>query len=220
LGLAGKASIGIDAKANIARKVQLYSQLLINEFHIHEILHYGDGAFVNKQALQLGGKYINAFGINNFDLQMEANLIRPFTYTNYDSVTNFTHYNQPLAHPLGANVKELIFIAHYQPLPKLYITGKIITFKQGLDSAGINMGGNIFRSYTSRTRDYGYYIGSGIPVNSTSASLNISYEIFENAFIDFNATHRSYNVTGQPNSAVSYYSVGFRLNIQRREFNF
>jgi hypothetical protein len=82
------------------------------------------------------------------------------------------------------------------------------------------MGGNIFRSYTSRTRDYGYYIGSGIPVNSTSASLDISYEIFENAFIDFNATHRSYNVTGQPNSAVSYYSVGFRLNIQRREFNF
>lgn len=220
LGLAGKASIGIDLKANIARKVQLYSQLLINEFHIHEILNYGDGAFVNKQALQLGGKYINAFGIDNLDLQMEGNLIRPFTYTNYDSVTNFTHYNQPLAHPLGANVKELILIANYQPLPKLYFTGKIITFKQGLDSAGINMGGNIFRSYTSRTRDYGYFIGTGIPVNSTAASLNISYEVFENAFFDFSATHRTYNVSGQPNSSVLFFNMGFRLNIQRREFNF
>ena len=220
LGLAGKANIGIDLKANIARKVQLYSQLLINEFHIHEILRYGDGAFVNKQALQLGGKYINALGINNLDLQLEGNLIRPFTYTKYDSVTNFTHYNQPLAHPLGANVKELIFIANFQPLPKLYLTGKIITFRQGLDSAGFNMGSNIFRSYNSRSRDYGYFIGTGIPAHSTTASFNISYEVFENAFFDFSATHRSYNVSGQPNSSVLFYNIGFRLNIQRREFNF
>ena len=220
LGASGKASIGIDLKANIARKVQLYSQLLINEFHIHEILRYRNGAFVNKQAFQFGGKYINAFMVKNLDLQLEGNLIRPFTYTNYDSVTNFTHYNQPLAHPLGANVKELIFIAHYQPLPKLYLTGKIITFKQGLDSAGINMGGNIFRSYNSRSRDYEYFIGTGIPVKSTAATLNISYEVFENAFFDFSATHRTYNVLGQPKSEVLFYSMGFRVNIQRREFNF
>lgn len=220
LGIAGKASIGIDLKANIAHTIQLYSQVFINEFHIHEILHYGDGSFTNKQALQVGGKYINAFKVSNLDLQMEYNLIRPFTYTNFDSVTNNTHYNQPLAHPLGANVRELVLIARYQPLPKLYLTGKIITFTQGLDSAGINMGGNIFRSYDSRIRNYGYFIGSGIPVNSTTASLNISYEVFENAFLDFNATHRSYNVQNLPNSSVLFYSVGFRLNIRRREFNF
>ena len=220
LGIAGKASIGLDVKANIVGKVQLYSQVLINEFHIHEILHYGDGSFVNKQALQLGGKYINAFTIKNLDLQMEYNLIRPFTYTNFDSVTNNTHYNQPLAHPLGANVKELILIARYQPLAKLVITGKIISFKQGLDSAGVNMGGNIFRSYESRSRDYGYFIGTGIPVKSTMASLNISYELFQNAFLDFNTTHRTYNVLGQANSSVLFYSIGFRLNIQRKEYSF
>ncbi len=220
LGIAGKASIGLDFKATIARNVQLYSQVFINEFHIHEILHYGDGSFANKQALQAGGKYINAFNVKNLDLQMEYNLIRPFTYTNFDSVTNNTHYNQPLAHPLGASVKELIFIARYQPLPRLYLTGKIINFKQGLDSAGVNMGGDIFRSYNSRSRNFGYFIGTGIPVKSTTASLNISYEIFENAFLDFNTTHRSYNVLGQQNSSVLFYSVGFRLNIQRREFNF
>lgn len=220
LGTAGKASIGIDLKANIARKLQLYSQLFINEFHIREILNYGDGAFVNKQALQVGGKYINVVGINNLDLQLEYNLIRPFTYTNFDSVTNNTHYNQPLAHPLGASVRELVFIVRYQPLPKLYLTGKIITFKQGLDSAGTNMGGNIFRSYGSRTRNYDYFIGSGIPVKSTTASLNISYELFENTFLDFNTTHRSYDVSGLQNSNVLFYSFGFRLNIQKREFNF
>jgi hypothetical protein len=82
------------------------------------------------------------------------------------------------------------------------------------------MGGDIFRSYDTRTRDYGYFIGSGIPVNSAAASLNVSYELFDNAFFDFNATHRTYNVSGLPNSSTLFYSIGFRMNIQRREFNF
>jgi hypothetical protein len=220
LGASGKASIGIDLKANIAHKFQFYSQLLINEFHIHEILHYSDGAFVNKQAIQAGVKYVNALGIKNLDLQLEANYIRPFTYTNYDSTTNFTHYNQPLAHPLGASVKEAIAVLNYHPLPKLYLTAKLISFEQGLDSSGVNMGSNIFRSYSTRTRDYSYFIGSGIPVHSTSAAFYASYEIFENAFFDFSASHRSYNVSNQTNSAVIFYNLGFRLNIQRREFNF
>ena len=220
LGAAGKASVGLDFKANIMHTAQLYGQLLINEFRINDITNYRAGSFGNKQALQLGGKYINAFTIKNLDLQLEYNVIRPFTYTNFDSLTNNTHYNQPLAHPLGASVKEVVLLASYQPLPKLYLIAKIIAYKQGLDSAGFNMGGNIFRSYDSRTRDNGYFIGTGIPVHSTTAALNISYELFENGFIDFNATHRSYNVSGKPNTSSLFYSFGFRLNIQRREFNF
>lgn len=220
LGASGKASIGIDLKANIAHKFQLYSQILINEFHIKQLLRYNDGAFVNKQAFQVGAKYVNALGIKNLDLQAEFNFIRPFTYTNFDSLTNFTHYNQPLAHPLGASVKEMIVIANYHPLPRLYLTAKIIYFENGLDSAGFNMGGNIFRSYNTRTRDYGYFIGSGVPVKSTAATFNLSYELFENGYFDISATHRTYNVLGQPNSALTFYNVGFRLNLQRREFNF
>ena len=220
LGASGKASLGVDLKANIAHKFQLYTQVLINEFHIKELLRYNDGAFVNKQAIQIGAKYVNAFTIKNLDLQVEYNLIRPFTYTNFDSTTNFTHYNQPLAHPLGASVKELIVVANYHPFPRLYLTGKLIHFVQGLDSAGVNMGGNIFNSYNTRTRNYGYFIGSGIPVNSTAATINLSYELFENGYFDISATHRSYNVSGQANSSVTFYNVGFRLNLQRREFNF
>ena len=55
--------------------------------------------------IQLGAKYIDAFGIKNLDLQLEYNRVRPFTYSHRDSVANYTHYNQPLAHPLGANFR-------------------------------------------------------------------------------------------------------------------
>jgi hypothetical protein len=220
LGAAGKANVGFDFKANIAKAVQLYGQLLINEFVTKEVLHYSRGNFANKQALQLGAKYIDAFHIRNLDLQVEVNYIRPFTYTNFDSTTNLTHYNQPLAHPLGANLKEFIGIVRYQPLPKLYLTGKLMYHKQGLDSAGINFGSDVFRSYNSRPRDNGFFIGSGIPVKSTTAALSASWEIFENMFIDLNTTYRTYNVLHQPNSNTFFYTIGFRVNLQPRTFDF
>ncbi|MFL9482456.1 hypothetical protein ACI6Q2_06720 [Chitinophagaceae bacterium LWZ2-11] len=220
LGAAGKANIGFDFKSNINRNIQLYGQLLINEFHINEVTHYSRGAWVNKQALQLGAKYIDVLGVKNLDIQGEVNWIRPYTYMNFDSTTNFTHYNQPLAHPLGANVREFVALARYQPIPRLYLSGKLDYFLQGLDSAGVNMGSNILLSYNTRPRDYGFFIGTGTPVKSLTASLNASYEIFENMFIDLNATHRSYNIKGLPNSSVFFYSVGFRVNLGRREFNF
>lgn len=220
LGASGKANIALDGKVNILKHLQLYGTLLFDEFQIHEILHYGDGNYANKQALQGGIKYINAFGINNLDLQGEMNLIRPFTYQNYDSVTNLTHYDQPLAHPLGANVREFILLARYQPINRLRLNGKIITYLQGLDSAGQNDGGDVFRSYNSRPRNDGWHIGSGIPVHSTTVNFAASWELFDNAFIDVSATHRSYNVQNQPNSSVMFYSVGFRMNIAPRVFDF
>lgn len=220
LGASGKANVAIDLKSNIGRHVQLYGTLLFDEFQIHEIVHYNDGSFTNKQAIQGGGKYIDAFGIRNLDLQGEVNIIRPFCYTNYDSTTNFTHYNQPLAHPLGANIKEFVGLARYQPIPRLYLSGKLIYYLKGLDSAGENMGGDIFRSYDSRPRDYGFFIGTGLKVHSLTLGFNASYELFDNAFIDLSATKRTYNVEGQPNSSVFFYSFGFRMNIARRQFDF
>lgn len=220
LGAVGKANIGIEIKANVAKSVQLYSQLLINEFVTKEVLHYGRGNYANKQALQVGAKYIDAFNIKNLDLQAEVNFVRPFTYTNYDSITNLTHYNQPLAHPLGANFREYIGVASYQPLPKLYLTAKVMHHLQGLDSAGVNMGGDISRSYLTRPRDYGFYIGTGIPATSTMASLAVSWEIFENCFVDWNTTYRTYKVQAQTAANTFFYTLGIRLNIQPREFNF
>lgn len=220
LGAVGKANVGFDFKANIAKSVQLYGQLLINEFVTKEVLHYNRGSFANKQGFQFGAKYIDAFNVRNLDLQVEANIVRPYTYTNFDSTTNLTHYNQPLAHPLGANFREFIGIVRYQPIPKLYLTGKLMVHKQGLDSAGVNMGSDIFRSYNTRPRDYGFFIGTGIPANSTMAAFSASWELFENLFIDLNTTVRRYKVQGMPDNNTFFYTVGLRMNLQPREFNF
>ena len=83
-------------------------------------------------AYRLGVKYVDAFNIKNLDLQFETNRVRPYTYSHFDSVANYTHYNQPLAHPLGANFQEYIGILKYQPAPRWYINAKAIYYSPGL----------------------------------------------------------------------------------------
>lgn len=219
-GSPDKASVGFDFKSNIGKSVQFYGQVLFNELIMSEFLRPGGGDWRNKQALQLGAKYIDAFKIRNLDLQAEMNIVRPFVYTHYDSAGSFTHYNQPLAHPLGANFRELIVLAKYQPWPKLYLEGKMITYLQGLDSAGYNFGSNLLLNYESRVRDNNLFIGSGTPVKSLTLAFNASYEFFENMFLDFNARYRTYNIQSQPKSNVFFYTVGLRVNLARREFDF
>ncbi|RYY00403.1 MAG: hypothetical protein EOO53_22035, partial [Gammaproteobacteria bacterium] len=104
-GSPDNAVAGLDAKANVAKHFQFYGQLLLDEFKLDELKRKWWG---NKFGYQLGAKYIDAFGISNLDLQAEWNRVRPFTYSHDDSVANYTNYNQPLAHPLGANFNELI----------------------------------------------------------------------------------------------------------------
>ena len=169
----------------------------------------------------MGVKYIDAFSIYNFDLQFEANLIRPYTYTANDSLINFTHYNQPLAHPLGANLREFIAIAKAQPLPKLYLLAKIFYDEQGLDSAGVNFGSNVFRSYLTRPRDYGFKIGSGILAKTITGSFTASYEVIPNLFVEGNVTYRKYTVLEeQIDKHDLIYTFGLRWNIARRNFEF
>ncbi|HVG11438.1 MAG TPA: hypothetical protein VM843_00480, partial [Flavisolibacter sp.] len=155
------AVAGLDIKANVAKSFQFYSQFLLDEFNLTE-LRKGDGWWANKYALQLGAKYIDAFSVPNLDLQLELNRARPFTYSHRDSVANYTHYNQPLAHPLGANFNEWIALARYQPAPRWNLQAKAIYYKQGRDTGAVSFGSNIFLPNVApfRTKDFGFSIGS------------------------------------------------------------
>jgi hypothetical protein len=214
---------GIDFKANALKRLQFYGQFLLDEFNLKEIKK-NDGWWGNKWGIQLGTKYIDAFGIKNFDLQLEYNRVRPFTYSHRDSVANYTHYNQPLAHPLGANFSEWIGIARYQPAPKWTLTGKIFYWKQGLDSSARNFGSNIFLPNRPpfRVGDYGYDLGSGLLAKTMFASLLVSYELKENLFIEASATYRKFDVPdrSQLSNNTTIISTGIRWNMHRRVFEF
>jgi hypothetical protein len=215
--------VGIDAKINIDRKFQVYTQASLDELLVGEITK-NRGYWGNKYGVQLGAKYIDAFNVSNLDLQLERNIVRPFTYSHRDSVANYTHYNQPLAHPLGANFSEWIGIARYQPAPKWMIVGKIIQYKQGRDSSLRSYGSNILLPNVSpfRNGDYGYSIGSGWQTNVLYGSLLVSYELRENLFIEFNGVFRKQETKTSPitSSNTSLFTIGARWNMQRREIDY
>jgi hypothetical protein len=221
-GSSDNAFVGIDVKANVAKRVQLYGQLLLDEFVLKEV-KAGNGWWANKFGIQLGGKYINAFSLKNLDLQGEINLVRPFTYSHSDSMANYTHYNQPLAHPLGANLVEAIGIIKYQPHPKWTTSARLIVWKQGTDTANSNVGTDIFKVNTSRSSgDYGYSLPSGPRATGVNAQLLVSYEVKENLFLEAAALIRNYKSgvaeIGNRNSSV--FTAGIRMNMFRREYDY
>jgi hypothetical protein len=215
------ALAGLDFKANIARRFQVYGQLLLDEFKLSEI-KANRGWWGNKYGYQLGAKYIDAFNIRNLDLQVETNRVRPFTYSHNDSVANYTHYNQPLAHPLGANFGEYIGLARYQPAPKWMLQGKAIYYVQGRDSSALSYGGNILKPNIApfRTEEYGFSIGSGRRTNVAYLSLLVQHEFRPNLFFEANAVYRREAAAGLPAASTMVIYAGIRWNMHRREFDF
>jgi hypothetical protein len=215
--------IGLDFKANFKKCIQVYGQLSLDEFLLSEIKK-NRGWWANKWGIQLGAKYIDAFGIKNLDLQAEHNRVRPFTYSHRDSVANYTHYNQPLAHPLMANFQEFIGIARYQPAPRVLAVAKLIYYQQGRDSSAVSYGSNIFlpNILPYRNSEFGYDIGSGWKTNVLYASFFFSYELRENLFLELNALYRKQETVTAPITSVntSVVTVGLRWNMHRREFDF
>jgi hypothetical protein len=216
------AVVGLDAKANVARRFQFYGQLMLDEFNFTE-LKKGSGYWGNKIGIQAGAKYIDAFGIRNLDLQVENNWVRPFTYSHRDSVANYTHYNQPLAHPLGANFNEFIAIARYQPASRWLLQAKAFYFMQGKDTGNVSFGSDILLPNVPpyRTKDFGYNLGDAVQGKSALASLLVSFELKPNFFIETNAVYRKENATiisPAKNTFIIY--GGIRWNMHRRDFEF
>ena len=213
--------MGFDFKANVAKRFQFYGQLMLDEFYLKE-LRDGNGWWANKFGIQLGGKYINAFGVKNLDLQGEVNAVRPFTYSHTDSVANYTHYNQPMAHPLGANFLEAIGIVRYQPHPKWQTSARLILWRQGIDTGNSNIGVNIFKINTTRSGEYGFDLPSGEPVNGLNFQFLVSYEVRENIFLEAGALLRNLKTVNVNtiDRNTSVITAGLRMNMFRREYDY
>jgi hypothetical protein len=218
-GSADNAIIGLDFKANAGHQGQFYGQIVLDEFLLREI-RAKNGWWGNKFGLQFGAKYIDVLDVKNLDLQTEVNIVRPFTYSHFDSVANYTHYNQPLAHPLGANFVEALAVLRYQPKPRWYLQGRFIYWKQGLDSANSNFGGNIFKVNSTRTGEYGHGIATGIKSSGMNAAGLVSYEWKENLFLEGSLMFRHHKREGFSADNSLLLTLGVRLNMFRREYDY
>lgn len=219
-GSSDNVMLGFDFKWNAMRKISFYGQFMLDEFVIDHIRD-GNGWWANKFAIQAGGKYVDAFGVSNLDLQGEINLIRPFTYSHHTDYGSYSSYRQPIAHPLGANLKEAVGIVRYQPLPRLNLTGKLVFTDIGRDVGVVNWGSNILKNNRTRELDFGNTISQGFENEILFGSFTGSWQLKHNLFIDASVVLRnSVSPAGAYNNNTSITSIALRWNAPQRLYEF
>jgi len=224
LGAPDKDHVGFNFKWNFLHHFSLYGTALLDEFDLPQILAH-TGWWGNKQAFQIGAKYIDVFGIKNLDGQLEFNVVPPYTYTHfsfsrytdYSYFANYSNFDQPLADPNGANFYEGIGILRFQPIPKLTLTGKLFVTRIGLDTAGKDYGSNVMLDYDKRVSEYGNFIGQGAKTTIVFVSGTVSFQLARNMFIDLTAVIRNQSSDYKKyNNTDDVISASFRWNIAKR----
>ena len=167
--------LGANLKVIPIKNIVVYSQLMLDEFRGKDIARR-NGWWGNKQGVQGGIKYFDVAGIKNLFLQTEFNYVRPYTYQYANTLTNYEHYNQPLAHPVGANfIESLSWIRYrYKSVSGEFKWQYLI---YGDDLYGVNNGRRVYNNYLSRPRDFDIKTTDGLLNVITALQLTGRYHL-------------------------------------------
>ncbi len=239
IGDPDKVSLGLFWRWIAGHRMAFYGQVYADDFHIGDIKYDIDSmlvymglrgerkydlhaSFRHKFGLQKGFHWVDFLGIDNLDLQMEGNWIRPFVYSHYSAdgsglrpASSYSHYSQSLGHPLGANLREMMVNLQYLPHPDWLLKATLFSARQGMDSAGINMGGNLFRDYVSRVGDYGHTFLQGELRTWSFLQLGASWQWRPNVWFDLQYVLRS-EEQGATENRTGIFMAGLRVNALKR----
>ncbi len=194
-GSSDNALLGLNLKYKLTQHAKLYGQFLLDECKVSQYIA-NKGWWANKFGIQIGIKSFKLFGIEHLNGFSELNLVKPYTYSHWTSQSSYSHLNESLAHPFGANFIEWVSRLEY-PYKKWLFYLQINISKLGLDSnsANSNVGSNILLSYNTHPNEYGNYIGQGIATNRIFINPKISYLVNPaiNMNVQFEFIYRNQN---------------------------
>jgi len=214
LGSADNALLGLNVKLKIAKKQQFYGQIILDEFLLREV-KARNGWWANKQGFQVGFKSFDMFRFENLSFQTEFNYVRPYTYSHGNSLQNYAHFNQPLAHPLGANFYESVSFLQYRFKNWLF-EWKFLYAVYGADTSGSNWGGDIFLDYkTPREQEYNNKIAQGIKTTLRYADVRVSYLLLPemNLRAEVGLSNRIQYASGGKTQRTNFIYIGLRTAI-------
>ena len=232
------ALMGLTASFIIGKHTTIYGQFVLDEMTFKKFIDF-KGYSGNKQSYQLGVKSYNCFGVKNLFLQLEGNIVRPYMYSHSAQGTentvgedNYAHYNEPLAHPWGANLWEAVARAQYN-WKRLYFQYKLNYGQYGDDwdvenNVFANYGHNVYSDYTTAVHIEGNEISDGhylltgrkttVMVNDFVVSYLVNPAYNLNVFAE--VAHRSFEAQGLDNQNDFIFSVGIRTSLDRKYYDF
>lgn len=167
--------IGLTAKYKVDKQLAVYGQFSLDEFEAKNFFS-NNGSSRNKYGWQLGIRGADVFKVENLNYLLEYNTAKPYTYTGRTSIVNYAAYSEPLAHPFGANFRELVGIANYS-YKRFDFTGQLMYAKYGLDLNGQDYGKNIFINYLEPANQFGNYTTQGLRTDLYYAEGRVAYII-------------------------------------------
>lgn len=199
-GLQGQNNSLIGLNANYEfKQFNIFGQLALDD--------------ISKLGYQLGGNWMEPFGLKKNWLHVEFNTVSSDMYTHdaQNILQNYSHTNQELAHPIGASFKEIVAIYHFEQ-GKWFAEAEIAYSDRLRNDCGSN-GENIFLA-----NDPVYCIIHSESKISTlywklEAGHNFNLKTKMQAYFGIysrNLTNKS-NATG--NQSELYYTIGLRMNL-------
>jgi hypothetical protein len=161
VGSPDNSLLGAGFQLKLKNGIGVYGQVILDEFLLSKVRE-GKGWVENKQGIQAGAKMQEPFHIKYLDVQAEINWVRPYTYYHKNSLQNYAHMNQPLAHPLGANFSELLMRINYARYKNLRLSATLMYAEIGYDKDGLSYGQNVYQPYYLRPLETGNRVGQGL----------------------------------------------------------
>ena len=213
LGSPDNELLGLNLHWKASTKTMLYAQVMLDEFLLNEV-RSGKGWWGNKQGGQFGLKSFDLFGVKKLNVQTEINFARPFMFQHRTTGQDYVHYNQPIAHPLGADFVEWNSFLNYR-WKRFFAEIRFQYAKAGKDTAGFNLGNSVFPSYDTRPSDYGYHFFTGRTSTLRGAGFRVKYLINPktNFIIEAGFDTRDYsNSADHQQARVIYFGIKTALD--------
>lgn len=209
--------LGATMKLKITKSISFYGQWMMDDISLYA------KSKRNKFGYQLGLKYFDLFTIKNLHFQAEYNSVRPYAYAAENPYQSYTHYNQALAHPLGANFTEMVGFINYR-FKDFFIQLKGNYAVKGNDSLTNNFGGNIFKSDNtfpiSQTIE-DVHTTQGLKTTISTQDIQVGYLV--NPSTNFNIvvgfTNRT-ETTNKGTSATQFVYFGIRTSLANFYYDF
>jgi len=149
-GSPDNALLGFTGKYKLTDGVTAYGQFALDEFESANFFS-SDGSSRNKYAWQLGIRGGNFLGVKNLTYLLESNNAKPYTYSERSVSQNYSEGDEPLAHPWGANFREIVGLLNYS-YKRFDFSGEVDFGRYGFDINGLNYGMDIFQNYQDPAR--------------------------------------------------------------------
>jgi len=197
--------LGLTAKYKPLSTLNFYGQLMVDNLRLKKL--FTKGYQGNNWGFQLGGKWFDMFGLQNLNMQIEYNQVSPYSYSHFFPLQSYTHYNQSLAHPLGANFREVVTFLNYR-YKRIFTEIQCNYAIAGLDANNSNWGQDIFVSQLSAQNGYrteGNYTTQGVKTGILNGGVRVSYLFNPKTNLIFEAGYAVRQLKNDYNNQLTHY---------------